>query len=363
MENIKLKLLKIGEFWNEYIWKTQLLQKKIRYNSTSDTNYYGDILRYFAESADLVKLPEKDDTDYASNLLFATGLLQTLFVHQDLTDEFLYIFNLNDSSPLEKKPNRDLRNELIDYPIRWDEKNRLTLAVIAGSKLSGTELELIKYERSDSYRGKVIRHDFKTIIEDHVKYLDKYLSQIWKRATAILKDYRKQLSDFENTIEHNVSLDRIIELCEQKFERIFTFRKIYAKEYLLDCEYRSSEHPRYNNVANLFTSELCHALADTKANIDRLLESDLLSEAAANDEFYLSFSIAEKTSSRAGKNNYRAELNKLIDREFVPDFRYYKDLFKGNKEILSELAHMESNDESELEYYAALEYIKELVKS
>jgi len=122
MRTIKSKLLKINYYWNKYYFTKEFFQKKINFTDEVKTNYYGDLNNYLHDTLDLVKSfkKTKSDKDYISQTIV---LLQVIYTHQDLIDELLYIFKLEQSTKEDKSPNRDIRNELIGHPISRDKRD------------------------------------------------------------------------------------------------------------------------------------------------------------------------------------------------------------------------------------------------
>ena len=131
MKTIKSKLTKINSYWNEYYFIKEFFQKKINFTDEAKLNYYGDLNNYLHDTLDLVKPFNKikSDADYISQIIV---LLQVIYTQQDLIDELLYIFKLQNSTNEDKNPNRDIRNELIGHPISRDKRdnNKLKYSII-----------------------------------------------------------------------------------------------------------------------------------------------------------------------------------------------------------------------------------------
>ena len=121
MNIIKSKLTKINFHWNEYYFIKEFFQEKINFTDEVKTNYYGDLNNYLHDTLDLVKPFKKikSDKDYISQIIV---LLQVIYTQQDLIDELLHIFKLQNSIKEDKNPNRDIRNELIGHPISRDKR-------------------------------------------------------------------------------------------------------------------------------------------------------------------------------------------------------------------------------------------------
>lgn len=131
MEIINLKLSRITEFWNDFAWNYKIIQDRILWDEGVKTNYYGDILRYFEDTSNII-IKKPVEGNFEESIFYATGFLQIIYVQQDLTDELLQIFKIVKSDKEDKNPNRDIRNELIGHPISKDRNGRFRSSVFLG---------------------------------------------------------------------------------------------------------------------------------------------------------------------------------------------------------------------------------------
>lgn len=84
-----------------------------------------------------------------------------------MIDELLYIFKLKDSSKSDKNPNREIRNELVGHPISRDENHKLKSSVLFGFEQLNNQLQYMKYDIRDGFKGQLQLLDFSAVIKRH----------------------------------------------------------------------------------------------------------------------------------------------------------------------------------------------------
>ncbi len=132
MSSVLEKLKLITDIWNEVFLSYSFVQNKVSFNNEKATNYYGEITHYFRDTYPIVEQHESrkhKPCKFHEYIFYSVGILQTLYVQQDLLDEMLMIFALDKSSNEDKQRIRDLRNELVGHPISRDLQNKLTSSV------------------------------------------------------------------------------------------------------------------------------------------------------------------------------------------------------------------------------------------
>jgi len=180
---IRNKLTKINEYWNEYYFKKQFFQKKIKFNDEVKSNYYGDLNNYFIDTLPIIEsfidIYFENRRDYISKI---TILLQTIYVHQDLLDELLSIFKLDKSSAKDKNPNRQIRNELVGHPISRDKNGNLKSSVLFDvMNITTNKLQYYKYSKEKKFHPEKLEYSISEIIENHSILMNKYLDVIIKK--------------------------------------------------------------------------------------------------------------------------------------------------------------------------------------
>jgi hypothetical protein len=370
MEIVKLKLGLITDFWNSYVLNFHIIQNEIRWNSEVQNNYFGDILNYLTDTFELIERKPLE-TNFKESIFYATGLLQIIYIHQDLTDELLYLFKLVKSSKTDKNPNREIRNELIGHPVsreNMDNSRKLKSTVFWGKNLAIENLHYIVYSADLKFKG--IDKSFKTqnIIDTHIAYLDKYFEQILQQIRTILKRYSKHLAKLQNALDNKVAFYNIIELTSQLFESILKQNYIYDVTYLKECYKRKNEHIRYNYAIDSFLKELDEYLVDTQYNIQILLskiENKYDSKEAIKLpelNFVIIRSSQEPIAMDIPNRTFDYELSKLHGKTHpIYNVSFFKNQFIDYPEIIEELENMELNLENNLEYYTSFEYLTNLI--
>ncbi|MCK6608515.1 MAG: hypothetical protein L6Q46_09475 [Flavobacterium sp.] len=367
MEILKNKLERITEFWNDFVWEYKTIQNCILWNDEIKTNYYGDILSYFNETFDIIEsTPERGD--FQKSIFYSTGLLQIIYVHQDLTDELLTIFKVAKSTKKDKDPNREIRNELIGHPINKDQKsNELLSSIFWGRNLTTSNIHYIKYSKDNNFSGIEKSFAVSEIINTHKTFLNKYFDLILDKIRKISKSYIIKLKELENVILKD-DFNLIVELTSIFFEHIFITDYLYKEEILKECYQRKDEHIRYRMVVENFKKDLLQMLVEKQEQINEICSESTLNKTSDTEIFQPKVKISFITSDKINNNksfkkkDYHYEIQKLFVKHPIWGVSYFKEEFKDDVEILNELNNMETNIDNDLEYYSSFYYLKSLIK-
>jgi len=360
MDIVRKELDKITVFWNYFAWNYKEIQKNLVWNAEVKTNYYGDILRLFTETFELFeRKPSKGN--FHDSIFYFTGLLQIIFIHQDLIDELLRIFKIESSSKNDKNPNRTIRNELVGHPIRRDKQKKLISSVFWDGDLTTEVLRYRKYSNDDKFKVEDISYKTETIITSHYTFLNKYLEKIFEKIRFILGKFAKQLKELENVLDRGVDFNKLVDLTFQRYEQIFEYNCLYSVSILKVCNEKKNEHLRYQYVVDRFKKELKESLVQTQADIKDLISMIDLKE--KDKESLEKFVFPLKNSSKITQmpEDYPSELSKLYERHSKSEIVYFKRIFNDDPEMIKELNNMENNNDDNLEYYSSLEYLKQLI--
>lgn len=205
MDKAKHKLQKIAMAWNSFFLEYTFCNKKIRFDEDAKTNYFGDILAYFQDTLDLIKIQKiKKNTNYTEYILYTVGLLQLIYVQQDLIKQLLHLFSIDPAIVKEDmlfKKNRYLRNELIGHPINTEQNAyKLKSSILFGDKLNEKEIYYTLYSNIKGDIGIDKTENVKDIIERHIKFLNKYFDKIQEKVDTILKNFKEKISKSDKSI-------------------------------------------------------------------------------------------------------------------------------------------------------------------
>jgi len=324
MKKIKSKLSKINSYWNEYYFIKKNFQKKINFTDEVKTNYYGDLNNYLHDTLDLVKPFKriKSDKDYISQIIV---LLQVIYTQQDLIDELLYIFKLQNSTNEDKNPNRDIRNELIGHPISRDKRDNNKLKSSILFDIANKDENYISYAKYSMRKSELKKYSVQKIIENHKILLNKYIDKILEKIEREIKEYQKQIKKvFKIPL-----LNQFDYIDKTDKELLSSISYIFENDSLKYYYQNMRKHRRY-----------LYCLKQYK----RALKSVIKNE-EDKSKYYSLIEIYD-----------REQLQKK-DKVFTIDF--YTKKYKDNEVVLKELKNMELNFYNDAEYYASLNFLSE----
>lgn len=367
MEIIKTKLERITDFWNDFVWDYKAIQGCIVWNDDVKTNYYGDILSYYNDTFDILTTKPTEE-GFQKSIFYATGLLQVIYVHQDLTDEILNIFKINNSLKKDKDPNREIRNELIGHPINKDSKTKeLLSSIFLGKELSVNNIHYVKYSKDNDFSGVEKSFSVGEIINSHKIFLNKYFDLILEKIKKISSGYVVKLKELENVISRN-DFELIVGLTSKFFEYIFTTNYLYEEKILIECYQRKDEHIRYTLVIENFKQDLLQMLSDKQIQLNEICSEVKLKPIIEfkNKRPKIEIKFVSRDEMNSGntfaQRDYHYEIQKLFNKHPIWDIAFFKREFSDDPEILDELNNMENNFYSTLEYYSSFYHVKALIK-
>jgi hypothetical protein len=363
MTEVEYNLDKITNFWNDYVWNYKFIQGKVLWNEEVKTNYYGDILKYFLDTFELLKTNDSNN-DFNQYIFHSVGLMQIIYVHQDLTDELLKIFKESQSTKADKNPNREIRNELIGHPISRNLDKSFKSSIFWSNNLSSSNIEYIKYDKNNNFEGKTQSYSTSEILKRHNEYLVKYLEKIVRKNKKVLNQYLKKVKQLGEMIESKIEFGKLVDFTYSTFETIMNNSYVYKVEYLKKCKIRENDHIRYKLVIESFITDLKNHLQETESNIKEFTESNYEPESKKRNEIPENIKIVFTDSSggaetKIAKKSYRYEISKLYSKKHLKyDLDYFKKCLKDDDILYQELLNMEINYHNDLEYYSSLRYIE-----
>jgi hypothetical protein len=363
------KLGRIRDIWDDFIFKHQFCQQKIKFTPEVRTNYFGDMFGYFQDTLDIIYSDReaKISSDKFSNQI---SLLQSIYVQQDFIEEMLSIFKITLNKGDLKKDfnytiNRDIRNELVGHPIRKHE-GKFISSCLFGYNGGNSKIVYLRYHKDNDYKFELMEFEISDIISRHSNFLNSYFDIILNKLKSILNNYRKQIENLEKLID-NKEFVEILRIASIYYESIFEFDFIYDKESLLKIYSRKDEHPRYQNLINRFYSDLKASLKEKNEYSIKLFEpKKIWNESEVERPLFDLTSIKFVNFPTQAKDTrrpmtYHYELGKLATKRSPQDFEFFGGCLKSkcanNQVVLRELEHMQSHIYNEIEYYSAFRLI------
>lgn len=324
MNTVKETLEKITRTWNSFFLENKFCQEQINFTTEVRTNYYGDILSYFNDTIDFLENFEFHP-DFQKSIFQTIGTLQTIYTHQDLTDELLYIFKLPKSTKQDKNPNRQVRNELVGHPIRRINGELLS-SVFFGREFRNGIIHYILYSKENSFQGKEVFYTIQSLAESHQQYLEKFTKIIWKRIEKILRQLQKKLLIIKSLQDQSEDFNKLLNVVNHYYNQIFKDNYLFEPVILSECYNRQSEHPRYKNTINLFVSTLREYITETHKYIDELFQSEPTKwEAVEMPKIEIMFvNMNEERTEKQNKPEYlHYEFSKLFEKHPVFGLDYF----------------------------------------
>lgn len=364
----KEKLSIITEIWNNYILEEPYFQSKIKYDDEVQKNYYGEIMHYISDTINSLTVCEHK-LDFNESIFRHIGLLQIMYVHQDLVDEILKIYRLQTSNGSDRKIIRDLRNELIGHPISRGKKGKLNSSTFWGGETTPNIINYIKYINGDISQSSNIKHDINDILLLHNKYLNKYFDQILSKQSNLLHKYMKELNNLMYLINKQ---PRDIKLIHERSKvlvyRIFSFSISLNDENIIYALENLGRGKRYKYFINYYVDEIIDIIIEQQELISNLVskikDKELKKVESEVKDSPVKISYINSTSTKlnipepsryAGKNYY---LSKISERRYYEDIATMIKMFCDNPEIVTELKNMQTNYNNDNEYYLSYEYLK-----
>jgi len=355
------KITRISDAWRQFFLEYKSCKKEINYDSEVRTNYVADVFIYLRDTLPFLKETGKD-SDSMRNVFNAFGVLQTIYVHQDLIDELLFIFKLQKSSNLNKSINRNLRNELVGHPVRRTRDENLISSVFLGRGFSSNAVNYVRYDYPEGFKSKVIDHSWEDILSRHFGFLNLYLDQIWDKILIIIKSFHKNLVGFLPLIGE-IAFSKVVDLAEHRFEILFTHNEAYDKNFLISCHNRASEHPRFKFIVDLFLSELTECVSETIITAEKFINPQVVKVVMTETPFF-TVEIVEagqlteaeiKEIQKSGALSYN--LSKLYEDHPIFGIDFFMETYGADPVICAELQMMRENPETPL-FACCYEFLK-----
>lgn len=374
VEVIEEKLSLITDIWNHFVLEEKFFQDKIRYCEEVRQNYYGDIMHYLSDTFEVIRNHGKKKIlkgDFNDHIFYITGMLQTLYVHQDLIDEILHIFKKNKSSSDIKLKIRNLRNELVGHPISRDKNGKLVSSVFFGDSLSYNTINYLKYNYISGKRFENIELSLDDLLEEHKQYLFENLEIVLQKLNTIIKSYKKDIQNVYNTLNNDKrNYINLVKISKIYLERVYQTSPYLTENILKELLERNSDHSRYQNLKDIFFDSVKEAVAETLESLKLYQEKisgshkkkvDCIMSNIVFDLEVVASSSNINTPIKDDMNRYY--LKKLYEKKYLDGINILLEKYCDNGEIVTELENMQNNfNDSDLEYYSSLLFVEKLIK-
>ncbi|WP_437919671.1 hypothetical protein [Sphingobacterium sp. LRF_L2] len=381
MEKILRKLALLDDIWRNRFWDSDYLLKQLRYDKKLSANYPGVVLGYLNDTLPLIANFSNVHSGYGrASFLPSIGLLQIIYMQQDLIDELLQTFHIQKATLSDKYPNRIVRNELAGHPIRRlrskiDGKEYMESYSLFSYEASSEKIEYLRYERKNDFKFDLQTHKVSDIIDRHFKFLNKYILLILQKSITILKKFNRKCNELLLLGEKS----QFVKLIDQTkiyfnnfFNEDYTFEPIFIKL----CWSRRADHIRYQYACDKFKNSLKENLTLVIKRIDELKFTvqniDLKLDQEPNNNLKLEVKIVTKEipqevnelhlddSVNFGQGTQPTidhyELSKLYTNHPIFGIAYFQKLFNSHSEILVELEQMKIHVGG-LEFYCSYNYL------
>ena len=372
-KEVKIKLRKIADIWSHYIWEYNICRRKVKFDSALKKNYLGDIIGYFQDTFDII-YNDRKSSNYADRFSNQISLLQSIYIQQDFIEEMLRIFRCGiQKGDLKKDPNyyknRNLRNELVGHPVRRINGEFISSALF-GYNGDSSKIVYLLYHKDNNFEFENKEFQISYIVEEHTTFLNNYFQIILDRLQIILIDFVKETENIDRCIKSQ-SLERLLDICELKFESILKYDYCYDKDSLLRINSKKEEHPRYKNFIESFYLDLEKSLEETKNSISNYFKVDPNENLKKIPNEMPIFTIQFDSNSKVEKVksndlSYHYELGKIATKRNLQDFEFYSGFLKRKCKdmpiILNELNHMKENICDPKEYYCSFRLISKKLR-
>lgn len=380
----------------EPILMSKLRQEKDDKKGVMKYHIFYDILDNLMETWSCVGYMEKnigEKCNKESYLINMHGFMQCIYVHQDILEELLEIFQIG-KEDIEKlrKQNRTIRNELTGHPISItksevenNNKIKSTAVWCWGSKIG--KIKYLFRPEGDFGRQEKRVYDLKVIIDEHIVYVNKCLDLVLDRMQKILQNYTdKKIKNIINLIEKK-EYKKVIELTVGEKTGLLKSINItygyytFANLCVALKEYNAEE--RYKFFIDGYINTLCYFLKEENiyeekiSKIEELLSSvveevDRSKLKVPKIEFtYTIVNPDEDGTEEYDKKTLEKEcsyfMSKLSEKRYYSDITVLEQILHNYPDMLKELQHMrkywteEHDYETNIEYYSAYLYLKHLI--
>lgn len=360
LDAAKKRLIKITIVWNNYILNECYNKNKINYKNRH--NDYAEILNYFLDTFESIAAynEKSSDTSFGDALLLKIGLLQILYVHQDLIREMTNIFGTKEVDIINRKELRNLRNELVGHPICRDKEGDLISSVLWDYNDDIDNISYTKYYYKID-KTEEIKHKIEDILEKHNDYLIYNFNEIYKKQKKIINIYKTKMQHLKKMIENQVDKQRIIGFVKDYMNN-FSKMSFFTVETMKKAVSKYDDDERYRIFYEYFLVELGKHVDEVINNIDELINEKKYNEDKdAKEKHVIIIDIITDSTdevhniSEEEKRKDRTQycMSKLSEIKYLPKLRVIdvmEKMYKNNENIVKYLNELKKYKDDDFEY-------------
>jgi len=356
-------------------------------NSYVYCNYnFSDVYQYFRKAFELIDIETNKKISFNDSFFRFFGLLQVIYVQQDLIDAIAKVFGVNIKNSPNRKINRELRDQLIGHPLsnerNSNERNKKKSknnadkinSTIILKKITPKSFHYINYDPEneiEKYSDKIA--DIDSIIERHIDFLNEALNLIVNKCFTELQRQILKQEKFINKYYNG----KIPAINKYKFwfKEYLNNSTSFEFEKLCYCSNKKNEHKRYEvylvefermivvsylemvDIYKIFSKRMVK-LNSVESNFqpDKLVIKKLKQEKKKLESYF------EKSSNlRIGHD--LSDISKPYNDLWDIGFNQLSRIFSNDIQIRNELNNLKITKSDKIEYEISYRYICFLVGS
>lgn len=344
---------------------------------------FSDVYQYFRKTFELIDIETEKQISFKDSFFRFFGLLQVIYVQQDLTDAIAQVFGVNIENCPNRKVNRDLRDQLIGHPLS-DQRNsqkrnkkqckkdtvKLKSTIIL-KDITPQTFHYICYEPENvdkHYSEEAENID--SILARHITFLNECLDSILEKC---FKELERQISKNEEFIG-NYYNDKIPEI--RKYECWFKQYLNYTSfelDILRYCVNKREVHKKYEvyliEFKRMIVLRYLEMVERFKTFSERMVKTN-----STNYIFHPNQSIYSKFKKEKKKieSYFKQTNNHTIGHDLRDISKPYNDLwdigfnqllrvFTNDVDVMTELNSLKEIKSEAIEYEISYRYICFLV--
>ncbi len=375
---LKKEMGRIRDLWDYYFLEYKSLNDETWSPKNTSLKYVGTILGNFIDTFDVIydyKIAANERFNYSANI----GLMQAIYIQQDIMEDLLLIFRCDINKGQLKLDdnyniNRNIRNELVGHPIRRQGATLTSTTLIAYNGDKGS-INYMRYHKDTGFQFEMISHSIEEIIERHTNFIRTYFGKIIAKINNLMKPFVKKLKEIEKVID-SIEFPKLLKLTDQRFESIY--KQDFGYESLVEVYEKRNNHARYQHVIDSFKIDLKSSISDHIENIDEKfnpkeeletrfdVQLPVIEITKTNVDGIISVTIAGEdipvgtANIQFKEREYEYYVTKLIDNRdlFKMCFTVLKENFPNNKLVHEELDNMAAHKNDDVEYYCSYRLIR-----